>query len=296
VPFESLLGNETALAHLRDILRRDRLGHAYLFSGPEGLGKRTAALEFARAWGADPRTVGVPEDKHEIAIAQIHEVVREFSFASPRRRAVIFDDAHRMSEEAMNALLKTLEEPPRLTLLILVTHRPQALIAPLRSRCQRILFFPLADETVTRYAQERLGLGETEAGAVAALAEGSPGTAASLAGKIGDLLALARELQERVLSGELNPLIETLAKIRDTEEARRAARQRLGILAACLREVLHAPTGRAPCLCTPAFFERMSRLDPDDLVDRIESILDHQGLLDLNVNVGLALEDALLRL
>lgn len=296
MPFESLLGNDVALARLKTILRQERPGHAYLLSGPEGVGKKTAALEFARAWGADPVLVGVLADKHEIAIGQIHEVIREFSFASPRRRAVIFDDAHRMSEEAMNALLKTLEEPPARTLLVLVTHLPQRLIATIRSRCQAILFSPLPEETLGRYAREILGLGESEARAVAALADGSIGAATGLAKDIKGILALSRELQERVLSGEFNPLIESLTRIRDTEEARRAARRRLGILAACLRETLHAPAGRPPCLCTPDFFERMSGLDPDDLIERIETVLDHQGLIDLNVNVALAVEDALLRI
>lgn len=296
MPFESLLGNEAALARLRGILERDRPAHAYLFSGPEGVGKKTAAVEFARAWGASPRIVGVLEDKHEIAIAQVHEVIRELTFASRERRAVIFDDAHRMSEEAMNALLKTLEEPPAATVLILVTSVPQKLIGTIRSRCQTILFFPLSDEALARHARERLGLGEDEARAAALLSEGSIGAATALAPDIRETLAAARELQERILSGELNPIVESLGKIRDTEQARRAARRHLGLLTACLREALHASAGGRPCLSAPAFFDRMSHLDPDDLLDRIDILVDHQRLIDLNANVGLVIEDALLHL
>jgi DNA polymerase-3 subunit delta' len=296
VPFESLLGNEAALARLSGLLERDRPAHAYLFSGPEGVGKKTAALDFARVWGAAPRLVGLLEDKHEILIAQIHEVIREFNFASLERRAVIFDNAHRMSEEAMNAILKTLEEPPGQTIIILVSSVPQRLLGTIRSRCQTVLFFPLTDEAIARHARERLGLGEEEARAVAALAEGSIGAATALAPEIGEVLTQARGLQERVLSGELNPLIESLGKIRDTEQARRTARRYLGLLAACLREVLHASVGALPCLSTPAFLERMSRLDPDDLLDRIEMLIDHQRLIDLNANVSLVVEDAFLRI
>jgi DNA polymerase-3 subunit delta' len=295
VPFESLLGNEAAFARLRGILKRDRPAHAWIFSGPEGVGKKTAALDFARAWGATPRLVGLLEDKHEILIAQVHEIIREFNFASRDRRAVIFDDAHRMSEEAMNAILKTLEEPPAQTLIILVTSVPQRLLGTIRSRCQTILFFPLPDEAIARYSTERLKLGDDEARATATLAEGSIGAATTLAPNIGEILAEARNLQERALSGELNPLIESIGKIRDTEQARRTARRHLGLLAACLREVLHAPMGYRPCLSTPAFLEKLSRLDPDDLLDKIEMLVDHQRLFDLNANVGLVLEDALLR-
>lgn len=296
MPFEDFLGNEQALERLRSILRTGRFGHAYLFTGPESVGKKKAALEFARSWGAEPVLVSIPAGRHEISISQVHEVIREFSFASSRRRAVVFDDAHRMSEEAMNALLKTLEEPPAGTLQILVTHLPQRLIPTLRSRCQTLLFHALPEEILERYGRERLGLGEEEARAVAALSEGAVGAAVALAREIGETLTLAREIQERVLSGDLHPLVEAISKIRDTEEARQTARRHLGILAACLREILWAPAGRPPRLCTPSFFERMSRLDPDDLVERIETVLDHLGAIDLNVNVGLAVEDALLRL
>ncbi len=296
MPFDSLLGNEAALARLRGILERDRPAHAYLFSGPEGVGKKTAAVEFARAWGASPKLVGILENKHEILIAQVHEVIRELNFASRDRRAMIFDDAHRMSEEAMNALLKTLEEPPAATVIILVTSVPQKMLGTIRSRCQTILFFPLPDEALVRHAIDRLGLGEEEARATALLAEGSVGLANTLSKEIPEVLALARELQDRILKGELNPIIESLGKIRDTEQARRAARRQIGLLTACLREALHAPAGGRPCLAAPAFLDRMSRMDPDDLLDRIETLVDHQRLIDLNANVSLVVEDALLRL
>ena len=143
--FESLIGNGTAIARLRGILERKRPAHAYLFSGPEGVGKKLAAQEFARAIGARITIVQRPEDRHETLIAQVHEVIRELSYTSSEPRAVLFDDAHRMSEEAMNALLKTLEEPPERTLLLLVTSVPERLLGTIRSRCQVIHFAPLPE-------------------------------------------------------------------------------------------------------------------------------------------------------
>ena len=136
MPFEDFLGNAAAIARLRGILERRRPAHAYLFSGPEGVGKKRAAEEFARALGARITLVRRPEDKHEILISQVHEVIRELTYTSEVHRAVIFDDAHRMSEEAMNALLKTLEEPPERTILILVTGVADRLLGTIRSRSQ----------------------------------------------------------------------------------------------------------------------------------------------------------------
>ena len=294
--FDALLGNATALSRLRGILERKRPAHAYLFSGPEGVGKKLAALEFAKSLGARVILVQRPEDRHEILIAQIHEVIRELTYTSSEARAVIFDDAHRMSEEAMNALLKTLEEPPERTLLMLVTSVADRLLGTIRSRCQVVHFAPLPDEELVKYARERLMLGGDEASAAALLAEGSIGSLITLAPEIGELRTMAKDLQARVLSGELNAVIESLGKIRDTEQARLAAKRKLRLLAHSLREVLRARSGLQPCLASPEFVEKLSKLDEDDLLDRLETLIDHERMIDLNANVGLTVEDALLRL
>ena len=294
--FDALIGNVTAIERLRGILERKRPAHAYLFSGPEGVGKKLAALEFAKAMEARVTLIQRPEDRHEILIAQIHEVIRELTYTSSEPRAVIFDDAHRMSEEAMNALLKTLEEPPDRTLLILVTAVADRLLGTIRSRCQVIHFAPLPDEDLVKYARERLMLGGDEASAAALLAEGSIGSLITLAPEIGEIRTTAKDLQSRVLSGELNAVIESLGKIRDTEQARLAAKRKLRLLAHSLREVLRARSGVKPCLASTEFVEKLSKLDEDDLLDRLETLIDHERMIDLNANVGLTVEDALLRL
>jgi DNA polymerase-3 subunit delta' len=296
VSFDGIVGNAPALARLRALAAGGRPGHAYLFCGPDGVGKRRAAEAFARALGAEPRLVARPPDRHEILIVQVREVIRELGLTSDRPRAVIFDEADRMSEEAMNALLKTLEEPPPRTVLLLVSSVPERLLPTVRSRCQRVLFFPLSDGEIARYARETLGLGEEEARVLAALADGSVGAARELAGELAEVRARTREIQERVLSGELNPLVEGLSKIRDTEEARRAARRDLGLLARALRDVLEARLrGRPPLLAEPGFAERAAKLDEDEILERIETVLDRARLIDLNANVPLVVEDALLR-
>jgi DNA polymerase-3 subunit delta' len=296
VPFEGLIGNDAALGRLRGILERGRPAHAYLFSGPDGVGKKAAALEFARALGARPALVAVPEDKHEIGIAQVQEVIRELGFASREPRAVVVDDAHRMSEEAMNAFLKTLEEPPERTTLLLVTSVPQRLLDTIRSRCQTLLFFPVAEDLVARHVETARKLSGDAARTAARVSGGSIAAALEAAEGIDELRATARELQQRVLAGELNPVVEALGRIKDTERARREAKRQLGLIAFCLREALGSRWGEPPCLATPSFLEHAAGLDEDALLQRIETILERQRQIDLNANVSLAVEDALLRL
>lgn len=293
--FEGVLGNPAAIDRLRGLIAGGRLAHAYLFAGPEGVGKRLVAISFAKGLGVEPLVVERLEDKHEVLIAQVREVIRELGFASKDRRVVIFDDADRMSEEAMNALLKTLEEPPDGTLLLLVSSAPQRLLPTIRSRCQTIFFHPLDDESIVRFLQGRMLEGPS-ARMAAVLACGSVGTATAMIPEIEEILTLARELQERVLAGELNPIVEALGKIRDTEKARAQARRELRILLHCLRETLLAKSGRAAALATKEFVERMSGLDDDEILEKIESLIDHERAIDLNANVSLAVEDALLRL
>ncbi len=295
MPFDGLVGNEAAFDRLRGILASGRLAHAYLFSGPEGLGKRLAALDFAQALRAQTTVVSVPEEKHEIGIAQVHEVIRSLALSSDRRRVVLVDDAHRMSDEAMNAILKTLEEPPPGTTIVLVTHVPDRMLGTIRSRCQSVLFFALDEETLAAHATRRFMLDRERARVVAVLSDGSPGAAASIAADLDGTIARARDLQARVMSGELNAVIEALGKIKDTEDARAAAKRDLGLLAQACREALRARAGHPPCLATPAFVEHLTALDEDDLLARIESLLDHGRMIDLNANVALCVEDALLR-
>ncbi|MFN3486718.1 MAG: ATP-binding protein, partial [Planctomycetota bacterium] len=267
--FDGIVGNAAALGRLRALAESGRPAHAYLFCGPDGVGKRLAAEAFLRALGTDVRVIERPPDRHEILIAQVREVIRGLGLTSDRPRGVIFDEADRMSEEGMNALLKTLEEPPPRTVLILVSSMPERLLPTVRSRCQRILFFPLPGEEMVRYARETLGLGEEDARFLAALADGSVGTARELAGKLEEVRARARELQERALSGELNPIVEGLSKIKDTDEARRAARRDLHLLARALRDALEARLrGRPPLWAAPGWVERVASLDEDEILER----------------------------
>ena len=201
-----------------------------------------------------------------------------------------------MSEPAMNALLKTLEEPPKRAVIVLVTHVPDRLLGTIRSRCHAIRFMALDDDTLTRFAGERLGVGVREARALAALSEGAPGTATTLAPKINELLDEAKQLQEQILERDLNAVVEEITKIRDTGSARRTARQKLSLLALCLREGLMAGTDHEPVLAIRPFLDYIGSLDPDDLLERIETVIDHSAQIDLHANIGLVVEDALLRI
>ncbi|HUG53946.1 MAG TPA: DNA polymerase III subunit [Vicinamibacteria bacterium] len=207
MPFPDVLGHDRVKGLLARALGLGRLPPALLLTGPEGVGKRTLALEVARGLVCDagpgepcgrcrtclrsarslhPDLIVVAPEKSEnfmkvsaIKIDQVRDAVREIAGLpfEARARAVIIDDAHAMTEQAMNALLKSLEEPPATSHVMLVTASPQALLPTIRSRSQTLRLGPLPSVLLESHLQDRLGLTPAEARLRAALSGGSLGAA-----------------------------------------------------------------------------------------------------------------------
>jgi len=203
--FAEIIGQQKPLTILRSALANGRLHHAYLLLGPEGVGKHTVAVAFAKAIHCseladdfcggcvncarvadgnhpDVRVIEPLSGKKEISIAQIRELERELSFRSftGKRKIAIVDPATLMNLSSQNALLKTLEEPPPDCLIILIAANGGALLPTLRSRCLRLSFAPLARADVAAYLQSQLGMNGADAAFVAALSMGSVGAALAL--------------------------------------------------------------------------------------------------------------------
>jgi DNA polymerase III subunit delta' len=199
------IGHDGVLANLFDRLGRDRLPHALLFNGPEGIGKGLAARWLAagalcqKAGGnpclacaaciqvgacSHPDLVLVERvsSKKEIGVDAIRQVKHfvQLQAVSGSRKIAVVEEAERLTIAAQNALLKTLEEPPGHALIILVTPSTEALLPTVRSRCQRVRFEPLDTEQVAIVLQNVCGLEEDEACLLAASADGSPGRALRL--------------------------------------------------------------------------------------------------------------------
>ncbi|MFA6097131.1 MAG: DNA polymerase III subunit delta' [Candidatus Paceibacterota bacterium] len=155
---DNMIGNKKIAELLERSYARDKMSHAYLFDGAEHIGKMTLALDFCRMVLEDPRQdiekdpdvifVSPIEDKKEIIVDQIRELEKNLSFSPYRAKykVAVIDQAERMNEEASNALLKTLEEPGKTTILILLTSDSGRLLETIRSRCQIFKFLPVTKE------------------------------------------------------------------------------------------------------------------------------------------------------
>ncbi len=196
--FEAILGHERPLKVLRRALATARVPHAYLFWGPDGVGKETVAREVAQVLlCASPAALdraaacgecspcrkvasGSHADLHRLAptgssipIADVRSLQQALGYQSFERgrKVAIIQDSFRLTREASNALLKTLEEPPAGTHIVLLAHHRNQLLPTLVSRCQSLRFDPIPADAV----RQLLGEGGMEAGAARLLAESAGG-------------------------------------------------------------------------------------------------------------------------
>lgn len=157
--FADLIGHEPAVRLLQGQIERDRLAHSYLFTGPEGIGKRLLAEEFARATGCEEHDLLIvtPDpEKGDILIEQVREMEGWMSLTpyGGKRKAVILDPAENLTEESTHACLKIVEEPPARSLFLLISTAEHRLPATLVSRCHKIRCSPQGIERTAEALQK----------------------------------------------------------------------------------------------------------------------------------------------
>ncbi len=202
----NLLGHEWAVDMLKQHISRDALRHAYLFSGPPGLGRRTLALRLAQALNCtQPLTPGQPcstcRDCRQIEsmthpdlsvvqaeteggtlkVDQIREVRRALTLKpyQSKYRVALFLRFREASEGAANALLKTLEEAPNYAVLILTADSPEQLLPTITSRCEVLRLRPLPADVIESHLQQHGAMPE-QAHLIAYVSGGRPGYALKL--------------------------------------------------------------------------------------------------------------------
>lgn len=205
--FSEILGQEKAIHFLKKVIARDRIPHAYLFTGISGIGKTSTAKMLAMALNCRERNEGdscgrcptcrqvqdgnapdfliLEADGQNIKIDQVRELNRSLGYApiAGRYRVTVINQSETMTAEASNSFLKTLEEPPQGNIFILNTTEPLDLLQTIVSRCQKVPFRPLPSALIARELMARKGMDEESAMILANISGGSLGKALKMSEK-----------------------------------------------------------------------------------------------------------------
>ncbi len=336
MPFRDVIGHERPKMILRAATEHDRVAHAYLFHGEERIGKRLVAIAFAQALSCESPSRSEPDacgtcracrqvksraypdffviepDREQapstrsgqanpqIKIEQVRELEDQIVYrplVGPRKICLI-DEADRMTPAAANALLKTLEEPPGHSLFLLVTSRPFALPATIRSRCHSIQFVTPPRRQVEAALTARRGLSAPDARLLTLLTDARIGEAMET-----DLEAIRtahNEFGALTSPAFLRSPAEVLTAAEILHKSDRAA-EALNWIARWSRDLLLVKVGAdVEHLLNPERLselrEAASRIEVDGVLDLLDELERIERAGTRNINLQLALETVLLRL
>ena len=317
-----IVGQSGAVALLERAIALDRPAHAYAFVGPAGVGRRLTAVAFAQALLCPQRGCGAcgvcrrvaagqhpdcqvlgpipPRDNPKGPLAIRIEQIRELEHAAAlaplegSRKVFILDETERMTLPTAQALLKTLEEPPARTHLVLILANPRALPPTVLSRCQRVRFRPLAAADAIRLLEGR-GVPPDASGLLARLTEGRPGLALAT-----DLDTL-RDRRAAALALAAAPLARIGNALDGAPTDRAAVTAYLELYWSWYRDALCLAAGGDATLLVhadqePALRALAARMPAPALVAALARVKAAWVALEGNINPRLALETALLGL
>jgi len=327
--FAKLVGNRRNKEILQRLLKNGRVNSTLIFAGPDGVGKRQFALAFAKAANCQRAPAGayasdgcdecsvcrridaggygdvtvVRPDGQFIKIAQTREMAEEV-YSRPRegrQRFFIIDEADRLREEAANSLLKTLEEPPSTSTIILLTARPNALLPTIRSRAQRLNFAALSVAEMEKYLAENYPRPAADTSLLARVTEGRIGQATAF-----DLSVYRQErrtlieLLELLASGDSSYRLLKAAEYLGKKE-REDFEKELALISSLLRDLFMLAAGQgADSIVNIDSLDRLAPLAQKVGLWRLMSWAEKFDLLRarlrININRQIATEAALLAL
>ncbi|MBS1789931.1 MAG: DNA polymerase III subunit delta' [Acidobacteria bacterium] len=327
--FAKLIGNERNKTILQRMLAHGRIAGTLIFAGPDGVGKRQFALTLAKAANCQKSPGGsfatdscdecgvcrriddgsygdvttIQPDGQFIKIGQTRELAEEVYYRprEGRQRFFILDEADRLRDEAANSLLKTLEEPPPTSTLILLTSRPNSLLQTIQSRAQRINFAPLPIPEMETFLAENYPRPAADTALLARVTEGRIGQATAF--DLSDYRQERRTLME---------LLELMARGEDRFRLLKAAEyigkkerdefeKELDLLISILRDVFLLSGGASPeQIVNVDVADRLQQLAAKIGLARValwsETISEVRKKLRVNINRQVAMEAALLSL
>ncbi|SHO53099.1 DNA polymerase III subunit delta' [Anaerocolumna xylanovorans] len=203
--FHQIIGHEQIIEHLKTAIRTQTVSHAYIFAGEEGMGKRTLAAAFTKGIQCEnkkedgdscgtcksclqaesknhPDIIYVTHEKASLGVDDIRSKLNNDILVKPyssSRKIYIIEDGEKMTEQAQNALLKTLETPPAYAVIILLTNNINAFLPTILSRCVILKLNPVKEEDIKNYLMQVYKIPDYQAELSAVFSQGNVGRAIS---------------------------------------------------------------------------------------------------------------------
>lgn len=240
--FSSIIGHEQIKEHLQNAISMNKVSHAYIFNGPDRSGKMMLAKSFAMALqceqhttegcmechsckqalsGSQPDIIYVQHEKpNTISVddirSQVNNDIGVKPYASPYKIYII-DEAEKMNQQAQNALLKTIEEPPAYGVILLLTTNADAFLPTILSRCITLNLKAVKDHTIREFLMKEYQIPDYKADVCTAFAQGNVGKAIQLASSedFNEIKNSALQLLKRIKDIELYEMMEAIKQIGD---------------------------------------------------------------------------------
>ena len=261
--FYDILGHEQIIAHLQNAIEEDNVSHAYIFNGPEASGKMMLAEAFAMALQCEgegkrpclecrscrqaadhnqpdiiyvshekPNTIGVDDIR-----TQINNDIDIKPYSS-RYKVYIVDEAQKMNQQAQNALLKTIEEPPAYAIILLLTTNADSFLQTILSRCITLNLKAVKEDKIKEYLMKHYQIPDYQADICAAFSQGNVGKAIQLASseEFGELKASVLQLMKRL---EDIDLYEMTGAVKQIAEYKLSVNDYFDLMMIWFRDVLY---------------------------------------------------------
>lgn len=316
-----LLGQKKILSQLRKNIENNTVGHAYIFEGPNGVGKRETARSFCSmllcecaqfpcgecmpcklfSQSSNPDFKELFLEGKSISVDDVREVLKTIVIKPmySKYKAILINDADEMTLQAQNALLKSLEEPPEYLIFILTVKSSTALAQTIRSRCQRILFSKTSDNDIKDILRDKYGQKISNLDFIVSYSDGVIGTAINLAESNihFELRDKAIKSVSQLLSGSKADIFQIYELFEKNEEKIDFIMQ---IMLLYFRDLLIYSKTRNSSLLINSDKEDMIISDAGigyvNILKSIQLIWDACKCLDYNVNFQLSIETMLLKI
>ncbi len=322
--FGDVVGHETIKKHLQSAIEQNKVSHAYIINGEQGAGKKRIASIFAQTLqceekgtnpcgkckscvqaesGNHPDIIWVTHEKYSIGVDDIRvQVNNDMSikpYSSPYKIYVI-SDADKMTEQAQNALLKTIEEPPEYGMIILLTNNRNKLLSTISSRCVLLDLRAVLEDDIVTYLMEKQGIPDYAARLAAQFSGGNIGKAIRY-GTAGDFMEIKEEVLHLLKYIDQMEISEIISAIKKLSEHKLEINDCIDFMQLWYRDVLMLKVTNDPnMLLFKEEYRYLAEQVKGSGYDQVETIIQAMDKAKLrisaNVNFEIAMELMLLTL